>query len=40
MGWLIVSEIWDSIEANLLFVRMHGAEAGAFGCIRDSQSFK
>ena len=40
MGWLIVSEIWGSIEANLLSACWHGAGAGAFGCMHDSQSSK
>ena len=36
MGWLIVSEIWGSIETNLLstcWQCWHGAGAGAFGMI-------
>ena len=40
MGWLIVSEIWDSIEANLLLARWHGAGAGVFACMHDSQSLR
>ena len=40
MGWLIVLEIWGSIEANLSPARWHGAGAGAFGCMHNSQSLK
>ena len=40
MGWLIVLEIWGSIEANLSSARWHGAGAGAFGCMHNSQSLK
>ena len=32
MGWLIVLEIWGSIEENLSPARWHGAGAGALKC--------
>ena len=40
MGWLIVLEIWGSIEAKLSPAYWHGAGAGAFSCMHNSQSLK